>query len=62
LASVVGLLALDEPTANLDEDNRSFLADALSSLSTKISGHRQIIMVTHADNLRGCFDQIITLG
>lgn len=62
LASVVGLLALDEPTANLDEDNRSFLADALSSLSTKISGHRQIIMVTHADNLRGCFDQIVTLG
>lgn len=62
LASVVGLLALDEPTANLDEDNRSFLADALSSLSTKISGHRQIIMVTHADNLRGCFDQIVALG
>jgi len=62
LASVVGLLALDEPTANLDEENRSFLAEALSSLSTKISGHRQIIMVTHADNLRGCFDQIVTLG
>lgn len=58
----IGMLALDEPTANLDEDNRAFLAEALSALTVKMKGSRQIIMVTHADNLKASFDQVIDVG
>jgi DNA repair exonuclease SbcCD ATPase subunit len=58
----IGMLALDEPTANLDEDNRAFLAEALSALTVKMKGSRQIVMVTHADNLKASFDQVIDVG
>ena len=58
----IGMLALDEPTANLDEDNRGFLAEALGSLTAKVREQRQVIMVTHADNLRSAFEQVIDLG
>jgi DNA repair exonuclease SbcCD ATPase subunit len=58
----LGMLGLDEPTANLDEDNRAYLADALNGLNAKVRGNTQIIMVTHADNLRTCFDQVIDLS
>ena len=54
-----GMLCLDEPTANLDEDNRAFLAEALSRLTGRIRGNRQVIMVSHAEELRSSFDQVI---
>lgn len=57
-----GMLCLDEPTANLDEDNRAFLAEALSRLTGRIRGNRQVIMVSHADELRTSFDQVIDLS
>ena len=58
----IGILAMDEPTANLDESNRGFLAEALKRLTTKVRDQRQVIMVTHADNLRTSFEQVIDLG
>ncbi|MCI0421482.1 MAG: SMC family ATPase [Acidobacteria bacterium] len=58
----VGMLALDEPTANLDEANRAYLGEALTRLTAQVRGKRQILITTHADNLRSCFDQVIDLG
>ena len=57
-----GMLGLDEPTANLDEENRAFLAESLSRLTSRIRGNRQVIMVSHAEELRSSFDQVIDLG
>jgi DNA repair exonuclease SbcCD ATPase subunit len=58
----IGTLALDEPTANLDEANRSYLAEALTTLTAKLQGSRQVFMVTHADNLKPSFDQVIEVA
>jgi DNA repair exonuclease SbcCD ATPase subunit len=57
----LGFLALDEPTANLDEDNRAYLAEALASMSAKRHGRRQLFIVTHDQNLRSAFDQVVDL-
>ena len=59
--SKIGMLCLDEPTANLDGANRIFLREALSKLTSKVRGRRQIVIVTHADELRGAFDQVIEM-
>jgi DNA repair exonuclease SbcCD ATPase subunit len=56
-----GILALDEPTANLDYDNRQYLAEALQQLTSRVRGNRQIFIVTHDLGLRTAFDQVITL-
>lgn len=58
----LGMLALDEPTANLDAENRKFLRDALGAMTAKVRGERQLIMVTHDPDLRTAFDQVIDLG
>jgi exonuclease SbcC len=57
----LGMLALDEPTANLDDDNRRYLSDAIGRLSARVRGRRQLFVVTHDHNLRGAFDQVIDL-
>jgi exonuclease SbcC len=57
----LGMLALDEPTANLDDGNRKYLAEALAALTAKVRGNRQLLMVTHDSNLRSSFDQVIDL-
>jgi len=57
----LGMLALDEPTANLDEENRKFLSQALGAMSAKCRGRRQLILVTHDPNLANSFDQVIKL-
>lgn len=58
----LGMLALDEPTANLDGDNRKFLATAIGMMTAKVRGQRQLLMVTHDPDLRSSFDQVIDLG
>lgn len=58
----LGMLALDEPTANLDADNRKCLRDALAGMTARVRGDRQVIMVTHDPDLRTAFDQVIDLG
>lgn len=59
--SEIGMLGLDEPTANLDEDNRRYLGEALEQLTTQVHGNRQVIIVTHDQGLRNAFDQVIDL-
>lgn len=58
----VGMLVLDEPTANLDETNVSYLAEAMASMTNSVRGKRQIIVVTHAESLICSFDQVIRIG
>lgn len=61
-SSDLGMLALDEPTANLDAENRKFLREALSAMTAKARNERQLIMVTHDPDLRTAFDQVVDLG
>jgi DNA repair exonuclease SbcCD ATPase subunit len=58
----VGILALDEPTSNLDTDNRLYLGEAMARFASQVRGNRQVLVVTHDHNLRGCFDQVIDLS
>ncbi len=58
----IGMLVLDEPTANLDAANVPGLAEAMAAFTGSVRGKRQLIMVTHADALRPAFDQVISLG
>jgi DNA repair exonuclease SbcCD ATPase subunit len=58
----IGMLALDEPTANLDSSNRALLGKALEALTRQVRGRRQLIMVTHDDQLRSSFDQVVEVG
>lgn len=60
--SDIGLLALDEPTANLDEENRRLLSQSLGAMTAKVRGRRQLVMVTHDHSLKTSFDQVIDLG
>ena len=61
-ATDLGMLCLDEPTANLDGENRKFLAQALGAMTAKVRGQRQLIMVTHDHDLKTAFDQVVDLG
>lgn len=58
----LGILGLDEPTANLDAENRRFLADALSAMTAKVHGRRQVLVVTHDPDLRTSFEQVLDFG
>jgi DNA repair exonuclease SbcCD ATPase subunit len=58
----LGMLALDEPSANLDAVNRRFLGEAISELTARVRGNKQFIAVTHDSDLRSSFDQVIELG
>ena len=57
----LGMLALDEPTANLDDANQAYLAAALETLSGRIREERQVFVVTHAPGMRRVFDAVIEL-
>lgn len=59
--SEIGLLCLDEPTANLDIENQLFLTEALGKLAATVRGSRQVIIVTHSDALRPVFDAVVEL-
>jgi DNA repair exonuclease SbcCD ATPase subunit len=61
-ASQVGLLVLDEPSSYLDKDNIVHLQNLLLKLK-ELSGHtgKQIILVTHEEQLTGFFDHSISL-
>lgn len=62
LAGRIGVLSLDEPTAQLDEESISNLVETLN----KVRGYArnsglQIFMITHSPQLYNCFDQTIRL-
>jgi len=58
----IGMMTLDEPTADMDERNRGFMAAALAQYAAQVRGRRQVIVITHANELRQSFDQVVELG
>ena len=54
-----GMMFLDEPTAGLDADNIAYFHDALSQLSSKTTENRQMVVITHVQELGGVFDQVV---
>lgn len=62
LASRLGVLALDEPTAQLDDDNVNYFAAVLSYVRQYANNTgMQIFLITHSQQLQGAFDQTIDL-
>jgi hypothetical protein len=57
----VGMMFLDEPTAGLDADNVTYFHDALQQLASKVSGDRQLVVITHVQSLGGVFDQLVEI-
>ena len=60
--SEIGMMSLDEPTAGMDTRNVDYLAQALTQYASKVRGQRQILMITHAEQLKRAFDQVVDLG
>jgi exonuclease SbcC len=58
----VGMMFLDEPTAGLDADNVEFFHDALQQLAKKVHGNRQLVVITHVQELGGVFDQLVEIN
>lgn len=58
----LGLMVLDEPTFFLDAPNRALLAELVRNMTASVRGRCQILMTSHADELRPAFDQIIQIG
>lgn len=48
-----GILALDEPTTNLDAENVEGLAEALTDIINERSGHKnfQLVVISHDEKL-----------
>jgi len=62
-ASNFGMMALDEPTDALDEDNKQHLLDVLTYIqSYAMNSGMQIFIITHLPQLRTAFDQTIVLN
>jgi len=62
-ASQVGIIALDEPTAYLDEDNLAYVADVISHVHRiKSETGLQSIMITHEESLVSAFDRVERIG
>ena len=57
----VGMMFLDEPTSGLDADNVNYFHDALQQLASKVGNDRQLVVITHVQELNGVFDQVIEI-
>lgn len=57
----VGMMFLDEPTAGLDADNVEYFHNALQQLAQKVHGNRQLVVITHVQELGEVFDQLIEI-
>lgn len=55
----VGMMFLDEPTSGLDADNVNFFHEALQQLAQKVGHSRQLVVITHVQELGTVFDQLI---
>lgn len=61
-APQVGCMVLDEPTVALDADNREMIAEVFRNVGAVArSRGQQIIIITHEESLRSCFDQTFVL-
>lgn len=62
-ASEIGMMALDEPTENLDTQNVAFLRDGLRELAAaNREAGNQIFIITHEEALEPAFDQVIEIA
>jgi DNA repair exonuclease SbcCD ATPase subunit len=57
----IGMLFLDEPTAGLDADNVAYFHDAMQSWSANVGAQKQIVVITHVQDMTSAFDQMITI-
>lgn len=57
----MGMLFLDEPLAGLDADNIAYFHDAMQSWSTNVGTQKQIVVITHVQDMTNAFDQIVTI-
>jgi DNA repair exonuclease SbcCD ATPase subunit len=57
----VGMMFLDEPTSGLDADNVNFFHEALQQLAQKVGTERQLVVITHVQELGGVFDQLVEI-
>lgn len=60
--SDLGMMTLDEPTAGLDEDNIAYMAQVFERLAGRVRDKRQLIVITHENQLRPSFDQVVELS
>jgi len=51
------VLALDEPTTNLDENNIRSLARAITSISEDQQGKLQLVIITHDQEFLNCLNE-----
>ena len=58
----VGMMFLDEPTAGLDADNVEYFHTALQQLAKKVSSSRQLVVITHVQELSNVFDQLVEIA
>ena len=58
----IGMMVLDEPTAWMDDSNVSYFAEALQKLAAEVRGKRQLIVITHHEQLLPVFDQVIEVA
>lgn len=58
----IGMMFLDEPTAWMDAENVAFFGEALQKLAAEVRGKRQVVVITHHEQLLPCFDQVIKIG
>lgn len=56
-----GMMFLDEPTAGLDADNITYFHEALEQLASKVTESRQLVVITHVQELGGVFDQVVEI-
>lgn len=62
LSARFGVLALDEPTAQLDDDNIQYFMDVLSHVQEYAANSGvQVFLITHSAQLVGSFDQAVML-
>lgn len=62
-ARQAGLVVLDEPSNYLDKANIQHLQEVLLQLrKLSATSHRQVIVVTHEQQLMGFFDHVVTIG
>jgi len=56
--SEINLAFFDEPTANLDEERRSNLAQQIG----RIKDFQQLFIISHDDSFESYTDQVVVLG
>ncbi|MEB3760284.1 MAG: SMC family ATPase [Desulfurococcales archaeon] len=62
LTGNIGFLILDEPTRNLDEERRKMLVEILRNIKSELGIVKQLVIVTHDDDLRDAADEVCTVS